>query len=61
MRFFELFGFFLAVLLGAPLLAKALPKLLSDRKRLAQPSLMICWARAMVSASAGTFLVTTVG
>ena len=36
-----------------------LPKLLSARKRFAQPALMVCSPRAMASASAGTFLVTT--
>ncbi len=36
-----------------------LPKLLCARKRLAQPALTVCSPRAMASASAGTFLVTT--
>src|SRR5664280_1244544 len=36
-----------------------LPKPLSCRKRFAQPGLIACSPRAIVSASAGTFLVTT--
>ncbi len=37
-----------------------LPKLLSARKRLAQPALLTCSPRPMASAPAGTSLVTTV-
>src|SRR4029077_4496732 len=39
---------------------RVLPKAFTCRKRFAQPSLIVCLARAIASAPAGTSLVTTV-
>src|SRR5215471_4890516 len=47
----DFFGFFRG---------RFLPKAFTCRKRFAQPSLIVCLARAIASAPAGTSLVTTV-